>query len=535
MPNITFGDCLKFLLSALDISYSRLSKAINVDSSLVNRWIHGKRVPPYNSNYVESISEYLSNNVHNTLQEQQINTIFMNVCVDGEVADGIKKKIKKILFETQGYSIESNKKKRKEIKTNSSNKDQISKVLNNNLLNHMEHNNVPYVDLSSEDKVVLGTENILEASFDLLESAVKQGCRSNDIIYITYNNFFSTESSSNNSIINWRNTLLKIINNGWHIILLIRLNSNTARTLRFINCMIPLVQTGKFMPYYIKNYDSIAIGDELVVVPDIGVLTGFSTNSHSIINCGLYIKSKPAIRIYQSHFKVFMVKKALPIVNIFTNRTDYSHYLADSEDDIGNRFLYKYCFSVLTLPEHLYWKFLGRREHSSDSKITSMEFYRKRLQAFLSNIQNYEYKDVYMASSIKDLIKNHQFYLYSYEGIETIHMDIHDIIEYLENIISLLLEYDNYKIAFLPDDYNCTENMESFCCVVKERTAVLFESRNQFTDTQEIHTSITEPTLVKSIYDYFIELWEHIPPTNKEKSEVVSWLQGQVNILRHLV
>lgn len=533
MSNIVFGECLKLLLSALDISNSRLSKAINVDSSLVNRWIHGKRVPPYNSSYIESISEYITNNVRNTLQEQKINDIYLRVCVDNEGTDNIKDKIRKILLETQGFSIECNKKKRKETGNFSSSKDQVFKVSNNDLLNHMEHQNAHFFNLSRDDKVIFGTENLLGAGLDLLKRATNEVGRNDQVIYMTLNNI-NGNSTSSNSIIRWKSTLLEIMNNGWSIVLIIKLSNNT-RAVTFINCMIPLVQTGKFVPYYIKNYESISSGDELIVVPEHGVITGFSTNPYSEINCGLYLKSKHAINIYQSHIQAFIVKNALPIVNNYQNRTDYSHYLADNEDDIGNRFLYKYCFSVLTLPEHLYWKFLGKRRNFKDSKITSMEFYRKRLRAFLWNIQNYEYKDVYMASSIKDLIKNHQFYLYSYEGIESIHMDIHDIVEYLENIIDLLLKYDNYNMAFLPDDYNETENMENFCCVVKERKAVLFESSDQFADTKEIHLSITEPTLVKTIYDYFIELWEHIPPINKEKSAVITWLKNQVNTLRQII
>ena len=535
MSNNAFGESLQLLLSALDISNSRLSKAINVDSSLVNRWIHGKRVPPYNSGYIESISQYLSNNVHNTYQEQQISKIFSKICIEEEITDNIKEKIKKILLESQGSSMEFAKRKRKENKINALSKGQIDKVPGNEEPEPLEQNASSFIDLSGEDKVVLGARNIVAAYHDLLELAVNHNGRSSDTIYISYNNIIFIDQISDHDFQKWSSALLKIINNGWKVILLSRWNTNTVRTVRVINSMISLVQTGKFMPYYIKNYDSMTIGDALVVVPESGVLSGFSTDFNPYINCGLYIKSKQAINIYQSHIQSIISKYALPLVNVFTNRTEYSHYMADSEDDIGNRFLYKYCFSVLTLPEHLYWKLLGSRKSYNNSKITSMEFYRKRLRAFLSNIQNYQYKDVYTVSSIKDLMKNQQFYLYSYEGIEAIHMDNEDTIEFLENIIELLQKYDNYEMAFLPSEYDIAEHMESFCCLVKERSTVLFESNNQFINSQEIHTYITEPTLVKTVYDYFIEVWEHIPPAYKEKAEVILWLQYQVKILRRLI
>ncbi len=534
MPKIVFGECLKLLLSTLDISNSRLSKAINVDSSLVSRWIHGKRVPPYNSSYIESISDYLSSNIHNTLQEQQINEIFQNACLEEEITDGNKEKIKKILLEAQGYSIEGNKKKRIEVNHVRSYKNQIRKNIHTDPANPMDQNIASFIALSSEDRVVLGVDNVLAAYNELLDTAAMQGNRKDKAIYITHNSLLNLDHLSNHDITKWYSALLKVINNGWNVILLLKMNANTIRTVRFINYMILLVQTGKFMPFYIKNYDSMIIGDELIVVPDIGAFSCFSDHLQPYINCGLYIKSKPVIKIYQNHFQGILAKYAQPLINNFPNRTAYSHYLADCEDDIGNRFLYKYCFSVLTLPEHLYWKYLGSRSDSKDSNNVSIELFRKRMQAFQSNIQRYEYKDVYMVSSIKNLMRNYQFYLHSYEGIQSIHMDTDDIIEYLENIIELLRTYENYQIAFLPKDFDSKDYMESFCCIVKERAVVLFEASDQSMDTQEVLSSISEPTIVQLIYNNFMNLWELIPPINKEKSAVISWLQCQINILKQL-
>ncbi len=532
MTSILFGECLKLFLSSLDISNNRLSKAINVDSSLVNRWIHGKRVPPYHSNYIESITEYLSHNVHNTLHEQQINLIYFNVFADNGMEHDITKKIQLVLLEAQGHSIEHNKRKKQELKHQLSNKVHISNLPIKEQHSYLQQGVPPYTDLSTKDKVIFGVNNVYAANFYLLELAAKQKSENHDCIYITYSSFIYSENMS--YFIRWREIIQSAINNGWNILLLVKMNHNTTRIVNFMNYMIPLIQTGKLIPYYIKNYESIATGDELVVVPEIGALSSFSTDLNSGINCGLYITSKSAINIYQSHFHAFLEKHAQPLMRFFSDRTDYCNYLAESEDNIGNRFLYRYCFSVLTLPEHLYEKFIDRKKPSNDYKNLAMSFYRKRLSAFESNIQTYEYKDIYMAASIKDLMKTHQFYLYSNAGIEAMYMDPYDIIDYLENIILLLQKYENYKIAFLPENHDA-ENMESFCCVVKERITVMFEANNQSPNGQEIYIAITEPTFVKSTHEYFIELWEQIAPAYKEKSQVIAWLKYQISILQKQV
>lgn len=510
---ITFGDCLKLLLSALDISSSRLSKAINVDSSLVNRWINGKRVPPYSSNHIDNISEFLSRNVYNTVQKQQIDSIFADVCKSNEESDNIKEKIKKILLEAQGYSIECNKKMNKE-KITIDNPD-------------------AFLDLSSEDKVIYGTDNIFTTYINLINLAANEKSKKCNSIYITYNNLMFSEHLSYNDLSEWVKSLHEAISNGWNVIILIRSLDSLVLTERFINSIISLVITGKLMIYYIKNYDNITIGDGLVVIPDIGVLSCFTDNSQPTINCGLYIRSKHAITIYQKHFQGIIDKYAQPIVNIFTNNSDFDLHLTESEDDIGNRFLYKNSFSIVTLPQHLYRKILDSKNYNTDYKVRSLDHYKKRLAAFVSNIRNYEYRDVYLSSSIKDLVRNRKFYLYSPEGIETITLDNQDLIEYLENVINILIKNDNYYIAFLPKNYHYNIDMDNFSCLIKERNAIFLEADSHFTGKRKVQISITEPALVKAVYNYFTKLWKLIPPENREKAEVISWLRHQVDILKH--
>ena len=64
---------------ALDISMNQLSKAINVDSSLVSRWVSGKRIPAYNTIYIDSITEYFSRNIKNSFQEQNLNKVLLSL------------------------------------------------------------------------------------------------------------------------------------------------------------------------------------------------------------------------------------------------------------------------------------------------------------------------------------------------------------------------------------------------------------------------------------------------------------------------
>ncbi len=250
------------------------------------------------------------------------------------------------------------------------------------------------------------------------------------------------------------------------------------------------------------------------------------------------LKNKFAIDVLKEFYEVILQNSARPLINYYSqeNNVDYSCCLTESEDFIGSRFLFKYCFSMITIPKSLYKKLLKKQNRTHDEIVTALLFYNKRLNAFLSNIQNYEYRDIYLADSINDLIKKRQYYIYSYSGIELIDLEIPDIIEHLQNVISLLQTYDNYNIAFLSQNTSSkknTLNSNHFYCLIKERQAVLLEMFEPSQMKTEARLSIKEPMLVKAFDDYFKEIWDEIAPVNKDKDEVISWILSQINVLKN--
>ncbi|MDD2496170.1 MAG: XRE family transcriptional regulator, partial [Tissierellia bacterium] len=418
----------------------------------------------------------------------------------------------KVLLESQGYSIECKRKEREIIKKQKNSNDE---------------------NLSKEDKIIFGTENVFFAAISLLKIAANQKCKKNSTIYITYNNLEIANHLYNKLIYCCRKFLLKAINNGWNVLFLLRLNNNTNRTIEFINFAKPLIMTGKFNPYYINKYDSSAIGKECIIVPGIGTLSCFSTKPNLEIDCAFYLRNTFASDIFKNYYLALISNYAQPLVKYYANEKiiNYSNYVIESEENIGSRFLYKYCFSVLTLPEKLYEKLLKKRNLSNDEILIALAFYKKRLSAFLTNIQNYEYNDIYLADSIKDLIKHRRYYFYSYAGIEMISLETQDIINFLLNIINLLETYANYNIAFIPSTVSTT-NSENYYCMVKERHAVFLEIFESSKTIPKMRLSIKEPMLIKAFQEYFKEIWEQIAPVNKDKQEIISWIQSQINLLQ---
>jgi len=538
MANMKFGECLKLLLSILGVSMNQLSKAINVDNSLVNRWIHEKRVPLYNTPYIERISEYLSKNVTNTFQIQHLNKLFMDICEKDSSEDhtkpeyNIKEKIKKMLSETQGYSIEC---KKQEKIAGSPDKDNFTSEFSDGFV----YNPSDYISLSSKDKIIMGSSNVLSAAFHLLKAAASRHCGNNNTIYISLINDTDIISLqyTDTDLVNLREVFKEIMKKGWNIILFIRLNSNINKIKKLINFVKPLIKIGKLNPYYLKRYDVFAIGREALCIPEVGALSCFSTNSLFRVDCAFYFKNKVAVDILKSYFNVLLATCAQPLFNYYPEKdcSKYNRLLIKNEESIGDRILYKDCFGILTIPKSLHKKILKKIGLSRDDMLASQEYYEKRLKAFLVNVENYEYKDIYCYESVIQFIKHRKFFFYFPKGVKPVDLEVKDIIEILRNIISLLKRYKNYNIAFNHECTDCASGNGEFYCMVKERQAVLIEAYDSSKGIPTVRLSIEEPMAVKAFEEYLIEKWEHIAPINKDKNEVISWLQGQIKLLENKI
>lgn len=101
---MTFGKCLNLLLTVLNIPMSQLAKAINVDNSLVNHWVHERRFP--STLYITGITDFLSKKISNSLQIKVIDELFYRMMTGDKVSDvSNEEKINIILKNSLKYSL----------------------------------------------------------------------------------------------------------------------------------------------------------------------------------------------------------------------------------------------------------------------------------------------------------------------------------------------------------------------------------------------------------------------------------------------
>ncbi|MBU3175303.1 hypothetical protein KPL47_02860 [Clostridium estertheticum] len=499
ITKVKFGECLQLLLSSLDMSNNRLAKGINVDSSLISRWLHEQRIPSYHGNYIESITNFLSENILNSIQEQRLNDVFKIICWDFDIRIPSKDKIMKALLESQGCSLEG-----KKIRINKK------------------------IDLSNKDNnnIIIGRKNVLASILALIETAGKEKCKDNNVIYLSSDNNLDLIKIQED-FIGWKEAILKALINGWTVKFLFKLNQNIKEIMNLILFTIPLLETGRFLLYYYKTYDVASQGREVVIIPGEGAFSCFSTSLNSEIDCAFYTNNQVGIDILCKNFNIILLPLSKSLMEYYDldESIAYNNSFDESDNTAGSRFLFKNSLSLLLIPNILLKKLLEKLSFTDDQLIKILELHKRRVNSFLLNIKQHEYLDIYLLSSMQNIIKNKELSFYCFNVVNTINFDIEDIIILIQNIINLLKTYDNYKFSFVNETLYKSKGNTVSSFIIKERHSVHIKSSKHA-------IVIQEPMVVNAFEGYFKEIWEQISPIDKDKKEVIKWLSHQLDTLK---
>jgi len=187
---------------------------------------------------------------------------------------------------------------------------------------------------------------------------------------------------------------------------------------------------------------------------------------------------------------------------------------------------------MIFLPEKLYEKLLVRAKKNPEEIKLSMEYYKRQLKAITKNLEVHIIKEIFFAESMENLLNHQYLYLYSYQGIEKVKLEIPEIIAFIENAISFFKKYKNFQLAVI---YADNTQFKKYCeCnfILKERQGIYFNILKPTAHASEIRFSINEPIFLRVFKDYFLDLWTQICPINKDSEETISWLEGKLEILK---
>ncbi len=519
MSNISFGQCLKYLLSALDLSMSRLSKAINVDNSLVNRWINEKRIPACDTRYIENIAEFLEKNIYNSYQINSINELYLSYHNSQDTLSMVDK-IKKMLYEAQGYSLEKNKKTKKE---NASTQNIYTPVeINTNFV--FEGSESPVTE-----RIVQGTENILLTSLDFLEYTLSYNNIKDNVLYITYNNY-DINGIAKDIAKKIYDYLYKLIEKGWKVIFIIKLDTNINRIISLVDYSLPLSKTGKVNFFYYYKHDLFTTEREIFIATDVASLTCFPSKPNSLVDWAFYLKNPISVAIYSNYIKAILKSHTKEIANYYnsTMQNKYTEFITQVIEYDNMQYSYNYGLNMVLIPMHLYERFLKRLRLPDEAIHITLLHLDRMYTGTINNLKKNKYYNISYASHINEMVENHKSTVFTHLGNYVVDLEYDEIVECINYIADFINKYENYQLAVLHHNLDDFSELSKCIYVIKERKAVLLNLFESSTENNFTKLSITEPTIVKAFEEHFTSLWEKISPIDKDKNEITNWLTSRL-------
>jgi hypothetical protein len=512
----TFGTCLGELIAAAGWSVRQLASALDVDASLVYRWLRNERTPRLNAGYAERIGELLAL----TAAERER------------------------LAACQAYSLRVQRKRVPHVGSARAAGARIETLVGQAPLRVVPQAGDARAGAAGSQQmprlpregVIRGSEALFGVLLDVLEAVPAPGEPGTDAILLSSQ--AEILSVTPEHAVRWYSAMREVLGRGWHVRHLWRLNRNVERSVRLTRSMLSLLGSGQYTPSYFNKYEALIPPYDLFIVPGFAALLLFATADGQRHDVALLTRDPEQIALFTGHFAQ-MEAQTRPLLQSFLPQEAraFGEVLVESEERFGGRVLVKHGLSLLTEPESWsredsYWA--RRTGRTGEELMALIEQRKRRLAAFKTNVGAYRYRDICPMRAVQRMV-HEGFYLRNIAREPTVPAPVEDRIEHLCNAIRVLREHENFELALvdafeeaalpvLPETYwEVTGNTRA---LVNIRT---LDAADRPVDVDIV---IAESTISAAFQHYFELLWERIAPRNREKEFVISWLEQQLEMVR---
>ena len=453
---MVFKEKLTFLMGITGTNNRQLAKAIMVDPSLVSRLCSGKRTPPNNAEYIKSIADYFSTRVNSDLQMD----ILTRAIGESYIDFSDKEKSTKI------------------IESWLANNDTVSQSYGNMLLQSFEGVTSPVCEEFAEEIYPLntihndkkqqvynfyGNEGKQQATLFFLElvlSAKKTSeikiANGNNTEWLWKNRDFSKQLSS---------CIKKAVMQGHTLTRIIPSDQNVTMSFDTVNRWLPLYSTGKVHSYYYPYHRDKIFSRTLYVAPEIAAL--FSTSIGNQPESGLTILTTNPEMISALELEINdYLDLCLPATTFYNFEKSYDELY----ECVSNFYAYQSeCInffgglSYITTPKEVLLDFA---QHSVNVSPFTLEYH---FDSELADVERllkiYRYTEFIYIDSFEDIISG-KAKSCAING-ETFFYTPKAYIKHLNNIITMLKQYENYHVVLIRERLfeSCVYVKHGYCAL----------------------------------------------------------------------
>jgi hypothetical protein len=520
---MNFCDRLNMLMQLFKVSNSRLACSLNVDPSLVCRWRSGERVVDGNSSHLAAISAFFVKLAGKDTQNLALSQITgLEFC---EKPVDTRKTL--LTYWLSGGSGEAS--------LGESMKSLLTNVDKLRVLPDLSQKTLPpeRVDLP------MGKQCTVEFFFGVRgkrSSVIKFLCLAlaasapcelllvseEDMEWLTGDPVFFSR---------WAALLTKVIQKGCTVKIIHTVNRNTQELISVMEKWLPLHLTGKIESFYVPLYRESPFKRTMFVAVGLTAVTSTSVGRASEDSVNYLFTDVSIVASVEKDFRAYL-SECTPLMKLFSshNLEEYTsiatEFLSQSGDCIrGGRLP-----SLMTMPELLFEKLLGRAGVSKEEQERLLNLHRTRTAAFTSGLKYCVYTEVIRLPPADMPINMLPPLCAAEYNLRTpLFYTKSDLEEHLQHLQTLLADFENFHVIY-------TKNPliplgEGISLSVKSDTGAIISASGTKNDDFMI-LAVSEPNIIDAFFEFLSDKLDCIPPKHRENEFAQKALHDYLEYLK---
>jgi transcriptional regulator with XRE-family HTH domain len=509
----SFGGYLNTLLTERNLTPRDLASLLDLDLSLVYKWLRGERTPRFNSGHADSIAEALQ----------------------------VPPTERQTLFQSQVRSL----RERPAHRSRPTPRSRFVSAPVDALIDHRTKflpgraptpRGMKSSTATPVEGVMRGPRATLEAAVEMLATAPSP--RSLDqTILLTWQGEGALDPFNPPFGTNWVYEMRGALARGWKVKQIWRLNRDISRSVTLVQTMLDLVGAGAYESFFIPKHGTLQAPYDVLIVPGHAATLFFATADGSAVDSAMVTRDPAQIALYSAHFEL-LAKSAQPLMESYPRRMVglFDKVQAESELRSPGRLFVKYSPSVMTEPADFNSETSFVAERMRDMGFTGaalthrLERRRERLMALLAHAETTDYRDICTMQSIEDIV-SHGWYLENAQIRPTKGAPVAERRQHLENAIAVLERYPHFQLALLDEgEANALKVTRETMWEALGGERVLINACSIDGDDQPVYMDITlnEPNIVAAFVNYYESLWQRIAQAHRDKKWVIAWLKKRL-------
>jgi hypothetical protein len=348
----------------------------------------------------------------------------------------------------------------------------------------------------------------------------------------------------------WRMALQSALQRGWQVRYLCLLDRNVYRTVNLVQNMLEYTSMGVYLPrYFTTSYATLPAAIDLLVIPGVGGAWLYAAHAPNRADAGIFVHNQRQVRAMMEHAGQ-LERQTLPLVTP-PARHGTGHATAEpviaireAEDNSGGRLLFKYGLSLFTQPKDWFTGAAAPQASGLAMTAEQWEISRKnqlqRIAAFERYVQHDEYRDICPLSALESLIRDGVYprddiFFERTQGLRR-------CLEHLRNTVAVLKENPLYSIGFIEDRHiappgsAADRRLDTMWQVTGDGSVFLAtwvpDAAGRLVSAN-LH--ITEHYIAQGFREYFEQLWNKIPPADRERDDVIRRLNHEIKELERRI